>query len=335
MVITLTKPRRMTVSVECPERYGSDEHGDALSLATAVVEPPPRVLAGFEALNEFRLPPDVPTATLANWRRFQEPDGTLKRDHVLPLSGLPAPMVSLIEGVRSDLVAAIRRTCHVLRWRHFLDGPHNPLAQAGKPGAEWSLDSEVWHPIPANTSYRITSVPSVYPYPRIANEIESLLEGGEDEPIAHQVFREAWSHKSSDRRSSLVVAVAALEVGTKQRLSQFAPQAEWVLANLPVPSVKRLLAEYLPLLHTPLTIAGKTRPPSRRLLKLIAKAVVTRNRIAHSTGEDVSHDELEDMLVAIRDVLWLLDYYAGCAWALSHLSEPSRTDLGLEDTDHG
>jgi hypothetical protein len=95
------------------------------------------------------------------------------------------------------------------------------------------------------------------------------------------------------------------------------------------PPIKRILSEYLPSLQLPDGVEGPAKSPPRRLLELVDKAVGTRNRIAHATGEDIDCDRLEGMLLGIREVLWILDYYSGSRWAVDHLGEQTAEELGL------
>lgn len=160
-----------------------------------------------------------------------------------------------------------------------------------------------------------------------------MLDTGRDEPLAHKVFREAWDNRFSSRRSAIVIGVAALEVGIKAFISQASPSVQWLISNAPSPPIKRLLAEFLPSLETPATLEGKVVAPPKSILDLIEKAVVTRDRAANASAEDVTHDSLEEMLVAIRDVLWLLDFYGGASWAVSHVTPLTRSGLGLPADD--
>jgi len=328
LTLTVVGPRRISVVIERPELHDLETHVGAIATARTQLEPSDGVARGFAALADFRLPEGVPPSSLLNWRRFQDAAGRLKPAMVYPQSGLPQAMTSFIEQIRKELVHAIRRSCLVLRWRYSLWGPHDPLRPIGA-GPEWSLDGSTWHPLPANPEPRSQEVPQLSPTVSVTSEVQAMLDTGQDEPLAHQVFREAWDNRFANRRSALVIAVAALEVGIKTFISQLAPSAQWLITNIPSPPIRRLLAEYLPSLETPATIEGKVLAPPKSVLDLIDKALVTRTRVAHATGEDVSHDTLEEMLIAIKDVLWMLDFYGGATWAMSHVSPVARTGLGL------
>ena len=326
--ISLLNPRPTTIRVSRCEPFGIPA-ADGRSVATAhcEIDPNPRVVAAFSELAAGRLPAGIDDQFASHWKRYQNDDGTLQHGAIIPTVGLPEYFVSFVEQVKRDLFNAIRRTCGVLRWRHALDGPHSPFQDRG-PGAEWSVDGISWTPLPTGTGLRLHAVPSVYPTEDVQVDLQSLLRTGADEPVAHHLLREAWDNCYTNRRSALIVGVAALEVGVKTLLASCVPDAEWLVTNLPTPPVKRILTEYLPKLDTARQIGGVVRIPDATLT-LLDKAISLRNKVAHATGEDVDVERLDGMLGGIQDALWLFDYYSGSEWALDHLSEQCRTELGL------
>jgi hypothetical protein len=187
--------------------------------------------------------------------------------------------------------------------------------------------------LPGDTRIKVTRVADVYATEAVATEIQTMLDAGLDEPIAHQLFLEAWDNRPTNRRSSLVIGVAALEVGIKEFLCKLLPAGEWFFLEAPSPPVKRILTEYLPKLATPLRLGGKVVAPPTRILKLVERAISTRNRTAHATGETIPPEALDEMLLAIKDVLWMLDYYGGARWALSHLTSSTRDELEISLAD--
>lgn len=68
-------------------------------------------------------------------------------------------------------------------------------------------------------------------------------------------------------------------------------------------------------------------PPPRRIRAVLGEGVELRNRIAHVGSVDLGRDRLEEILLAVRDVLWLLDYYQGSTWALEHIRPETRKEL--------
>jgi hypothetical protein len=81
----------------------------------------------------------------------------------------------------------------------------------------------------------------------------------------------------------------------------------------------QLLANAIPQLPARFFVCGKVVAPPPAVRGLIKKASELRNSLVHK-GEDAPElKELEPMLEACRDVLWLLDYYSGMEWAWSHI----------------
>jgi hypothetical protein len=62
-------------------------------------------------------------------------------------------------------------------------------------------------------------------------------------------------------------------------------------------------------------------------LDSIKKGVNIRNQVAHAGNVDPSVDDVEEILIGISDVLWLLDYYSGHEWALAFVRPNTRSQL--------
>jgi hypothetical protein len=59
------------------------------------------------------------------------------------------------------------------------------------------------------------------------------------------------------------------------------------------------------------------------VLDAIRKGVTLRNDLAHRGERPPDFDTLESILLAIKDCLWLFDYYGGYAWAAEFISRES------------
>jgi hypothetical protein len=51
--------------------------------------------------------------------------------------------------------------------------------------------------------------------------------------------------------------------------------------------------------------------------------------MVHGNPENVEPDDLKELLLVVRDVLWLCDYYRGAKWAIDYLRPQTRAALGL------
>lgn len=90
-----------------------------------------------------------------------------------------------------------------------------------------------------------------------------------------------------------------------------------------------LLREYHPRLPVQLRInGGPVRLPDA-ILEVLRDAVSHRNATVPAGARPLGYVRLEPFLLTIRDVLWLLDYCRGHAWALDHVRTETRVALGI------
>jgi hypothetical protein len=151
-------------------------------------------------------------------------------------------------------------------------------------------------------------------------EIVRMVESGEQEPVAHQLFREAWELRSSNPRSALAIGIAAAEIGVKDLIASLIPNAQWLVKETPSPPVVKILREYLPMLPVRGRLKGKTLKPPSGLITLINKGNEYRNDLVHAGASLPDWKELESILRAVNDVLWICELYAGAGWAGSYIS---------------
>lgn len=229
--------------------------------------------------------------------------------------------------VTNQVSAQVRRGIGLLRWRHGVRGAASPFAFVN---AEFSTDTKVWHRL--RTAGVITIINTATPTvtSETLSDIQSHLEKHVTEPLGHELLREAFSLKrSNNRRSALVAGIAAVEIGVKELIGDLVPESEWLVGNVPSPPIAKMLKSYVPLLPVRRAISGVAVAPPQRLRKLIAEGIEARNRVAHAGAPPLEDEELDDLLEAVADVLWLFDYYRGEDWALGHLTTETRSDLGL------
>jgi hypothetical protein len=245
-----------------------------------------------------------------------------------PWDVLPPSLRDFINEVTGELFQATRKVTGALRWRYGILGPHSPYAAQED---EWSFDAEQWHPLPSGMQLRVELGPraTVHVTPDVKADTEALLSAGVAESLGHELFREAWAIREESPRSALVIGIAALEAGFKKFVADLVPEAAWLMKNVQTPPLVPMLRNYLPTLPVKNTIGGEVLPPPKKLRKTLQRSVEERNKVAH-TGRAVLADEpLKESLGAIRDVLWLLDYYRGFEWALEHIRAETKQDMGL------
>jgi hypothetical protein len=151
-----------------------------------------------------------------------------------------------------------------------------------------------------------------------------LVVSSQREPVAHELWREAWNLRHPNPRSSLVIGVAAAEVGIKQLIAALVPQASSLVENIPSPPLDTMIRKVLPDLPIRADVEPGRRAP-RHLRTAIVAAVEDRNRVVHLGA--MPRADLRVTLLAIREFLYMLDMYAGHSWAEALLAEKTRSAL--------
>ena len=154
--------------------------------------------------------------------------------------------------------------------------------------------------------------------------VAELVTLSQREPVAHELWREAWNLRHRNSRSSLVIGVAAAEVGLKQLIAALVPHAKSLVENIPSPPLDTMIRKVLPDLPIKADIEPARRAP-RHLRTAIIAAVEDRNRIVHLGA--MPRCDLREALLAIREFLYLLDMYSGHAWAATLLTEKTQSAL--------
>lgn len=154
-----------------------------------------------------------------------------------------------------------------------------------------------------------------------------LVTSSHREPVGHELWREAWNLRNSNPRSSLVIGVAAAEVGLKQVISLLVPEAKSLVENIPSPPLDAIMRKVLPDLPIRADVEPTRRAP-RHLRTAITSAVEDRNRVVHLGA--MPRSNLRETLLAIREFLYMLDMYAGQPWAEALLTDTTRAALTEE-----
>jgi hypothetical protein len=257
-------------------------------------------------------------------------DGQLT-DAAGPLYAMSASIIMLTEANDRQYTPAIAAACHrienvlkrvgsVLRWRFGVHGPDavfKDTAVSARLADGRALDL-----------YLVPQAAMGDDQAKIAQDgleaVTSLLASSQCEPVAHELWREAWNLRLSSPRSSLVVGVAAAEVGLKQLIATLVPDAKSLVENVPSPPLDVMIRKVLPTIPIRAAVEPTLRTP-RHLRTVIAAAVEDRNRVVHRGA--MPGGDLRAILLVIREFLYLLDIYAGQAWAETLLTETTRTAL--------
>src|SRR5262249_5975518 len=214
------------------------------------------------------------------------------------------------------------RAVKLWRWRIGYRSDQNPIKFFKS--IEWSVDGKDWNRAPADIQLGLSAgIPRSKITDQLGESILSLSQSDIEEPLAQELFQEAWGQRDANPRSALVMGIAAAETGVKHLISTLVPAAEWpawLVKNTQSPPLVDMLKEYLPKLPTRLKIKGKVLPPPKWLIKEIRNGVTLRNQIVHGRKIELKPDSLLEILKAIHDLLYLFDLYAGHEWAAQRLS---------------
>jgi hypothetical protein len=311
----LARTHLVTVTLATPGEEDAAPGEQVICEARTDFEPNPRILAAFDRLAEDRLPDGhPPVEEFPSIVRHVELDGRISHGHTVSMGLMPEQFQTFAAQLHSELHEAAEAVLGVVRWRSRSLGPPQPFSGRG---LQWSADDKSWDWMPSSAEARISVADRVELAPGAVAELKVLLDAGRREPLGHVLFREAWSQRYSNRRSSLLLGVTALEIGIKEYIAACVPDAEWLALESPSPPVVRMLTEYLPKLKAPEEGPGLGEL-DKDTLDALKAAVQVRNRLAHR-GVEVESDRLLRTLRAIRNVLWSLDVALGQLWAESYL----------------
>ena len=245
---------------------------------------------------------------------------------------MPSGFPDFVEEAHKALSYAAVRAVKLWRWRIGYRSDQNPIRRFKS--FEWSIDGEDWKPAPVGIELGLRAgIPRSKITDELVESILSLSQSDIEEPLAHELFQEAWGQRDANPRSALVMGIAAAETGVKHLISTLVPAAErpkWLVKHTQSPPLVRLLEEYLPLLPTRLKIKGKVLPPPTWLIEEIRDGVTRRNKIVHGDKTELKSDSLLEILKAVHDLLYLFDLYAGHEWAAQHLSVRMCSSLANE-----
>ncbi len=189
---------------------------------------------------------------------------------------------------------------------------------------EWSLDRETWHRLRLRPQVWAQLRGALTLQPEVGTELETVAQTTGSQPLG----RDIWRHSlRTDPTTAIVLCVMAVEVETKRLIVDLAPDAAWLVREVPSPPVVRMLTEYLPKLST----AAASQPLPAEVIADLVIAVKIRNDLTHrgpkaerwTTTEFRPARHVRTTEVS-SDILWLLDYYRGHGWALDNLTDGTR-----------
>jgi hypothetical protein len=193
--------------------------------------------------------------------------------------------VKLIDKQFFHLRAVSRSTVNIFNWIHGLDGPPDPLVR-GK--SLYSEDGKQWFQY--SLARKITvlveeATHSIFASNAQIQEVVRRVEAGAEEPLARQVFREAWEQIGVNPRSALVIGVSAAEVALRRLIGTLIPEATWLVEEIQTPPVGKILRKFLPTLPVRAKwLDGRSITPPSKLVSLPSISLSGYARVAGARG---------------------------------------------------
>lgn len=246
--------------------------------------------------------------------------------NALTYSWIPKTFFSDMRKIHDDLDRSAYRVIDSLFWRvgahcgpSTLRSEHDVL--------EYSLNGSDFDSLPIWFDLK-ASLYTEPPPKSIPDDFGRNLGDIEAAPVHHALFREAWKALGSEDRVAIVMASAAVESAIKHLVSKLQPDTAWLLENIPSPPVVKMLRELVEKLPAKCTFEGRTLRPPNAVIQKMQRLVECRNKLVHGSKCDLPDGaELEAWLIAVRDMLWLADFYCGHQWALTYVSPEVKEEL--------
>lgn len=211
--------------------------------------------------------------------------------------------------VYEDMHDCIQRTLRLARWRTNIRSGPNPIRSGTPNYFAWSVDGSDWKMVANSVFPKIRFLYSTHKWSKEDAEfLQTEIIKGSDEPLGHELLREADVNRENPR-SSLILGVAAAEVGFKQFVSRALPDTAWLL-ELPSPPLVEMLHRF-PWEQIKLRINGKVPAVPDVIIDELKKAITLRNKIVHSGIATLNPETLDSVLDTVSDFLYFLDMLHG------------------------
>lgn len=242
----------------------------------------------------------------------------------ISLSNLSPSLRDFILTSSEELAGKSTEMMAIIFWRLGQNGPINYWRLKRM---EWSTDGINWRRTPVDFAVSDYRPAMLFVTDETDAAIKLMIAGHQTEPVGHELLREAWSLKNSHPRSALVIGISAIETGIKELIGDLVPAAHWLAMYSPSPPLDKIMKSYIPTLPARLKFNEKVLPPPVDVHKNIIKGIEKRNKLVHGNASSTTEDEIKELLLSIKDVLYLCDYYRGCDWAIEHMREETRAHL--------
>lgn len=238
--------------------------------------------------------------------------------HCLPYDILPKFFQDYCSELARGLSEQVRNTYRNLIWYQGLDYGINPF-QNGV--VEASTDGAAWFGVPGQLSFETGMIHGISSSEETIQFVTSSVQAKDFEPLAHEMLREAKAIRGEHKRSSLLIAISAAETGIKKFIVYMQPDTKWLLENAPSPDLLKLVKEYIPIFKLDISSHEDAKSREVEILEILKKGISIRNRLVHGASYSLSSQTLGDLIGAVEELIWLIDYYSGNEWATRHMNE--------------
>jgi hypothetical protein len=225
-------------------------------------------------------------------------------------SGVLSLNKEAVHKVYDDMTDAVQRTLRLTRWKTNAIGGPNPIRSTTAEYFVWSVDGSKWKRVSDAVFGKLT----IHQIDRRwtnadAEFLQTEFLKGTSEPLGHELLRETEVNRQSNPRSSLILGVAAAEVGFKQFVSRTLADTAWLL-ELPSPPLVDMIHKF-PWEQLKLRINDKVPAVPELIIDELKKAVTLRNKVIHSGTATFKPDTLESILSTVKSFLYFLDVLHG------------------------
>jgi hypothetical protein len=151
----------------------------------------------------------------------------------VPLDLYPPALQALRDDVFRELNEGLVRFLKLLRWQQEIDAPHEVFDF--QPSLYWRVQDGEFYLVgqKRRSAKTMRSPVGITWSDEDQREFAALWAQEVEEPLAHELLREARAALYGSPRSALLLAATALETGVKTHLSKLVPDAGWLLAEMP------------------------------------------------------------------------------------------------------
>jgi hypothetical protein len=247
-------PHPINVSIK-PQKPDEDGGGFHRGLICRVLASKPVAASQWEFVEQLikrRFEPGETSVKLPLIVRDEvkiDENGRIADGFAVPLDLYPSALQSLRNDVFRELNEGLVRFLKLLRWQQEIDAPHEVFDL--QPSLYWRVrDGEFYIVGQKRRSGTTARSPVGITWSdEDQREFGALWAEEVEEPLGHELLREAKAALAASPRSALLLAATALETGVKTHLTKLVPDAGWLLAEMPSPPIHKMLRRYVPELH--------------------------------------------------------------------------------------